>query len=92
VKSFLRVYHEDLGLYKKYGSRARLYLERLHISNNLMQCEDFSHDWLVEFQWHDLDREHSLMDGLRALKHQYDYLKREKVVSDNGIEILSNKP
>lgn len=92
MKAFLKVYHEDLPLYKRYGARARTYIYRLHIAKNLMANEDFSHDWLTEFEWKEMNYEHDLMAGLRELKKHYDYLKREKMVNVNDIETFRDKP
>lgn len=92
MKPYLKVYHEDLGLYRRYGAKARIYLKRLHISQNLMGNEDFSHDWLTEFAWKELEDEHDLMSGLRATKKRYDYLKRERLVNVDGVETQCNEP
>jgi hypothetical protein len=93
VKPFLKVYHEDIKLYKRYGAKARIYLKRLHISWNLMNNEEFSHDWLTEFEWKELDGQHNLMAGLVEIKHRYDYLKRERtvLVGDNAGEAVADK-
>ena len=91
MKPYLKVYHADVGLYKRYGAKARIYLKRLHISQNLMANEDFSHDWLTEFAWKEIEDEHNLMDGLRATKKHYDYLKRERLVNVDGVETFSNE-
>ena len=91
MKPYLKVYHADVGLYKRYGAKARIYLKRLHISQNLMANEDFSHDWLTEFAWKELDDEHDLMAGLKATKKRYDYLKRERLVNVDGVETFSDK-
>jgi len=88
MKAFLKVFHEDLLLYKRYGSKSRLYLNRLHISKNLMANEDFSHDWLTEFAWKEIDDRHDLSGGLRAIKKKYDYCKRERqTVNIDGLQI-----
>lgn len=88
MKVFLKVFHEDLPMYKRYGSKARLYLNRLHISKNLMMSEDFSHDWLTEFAWKEIDNRHDLSGELRSIKKKYDYLKRERqTVNIDGFQI-----
>lgn len=92
MKQFLKVTYEDRDMYRKYGSRARMYLHRLNISRSLMVNEDFSHDWLTEFAWKELDSEHNLVAGLRQLKKKYDYLRREKLVQTDGNEIFCDKP
>lgn len=91
MKAFLKVFHEDLPLYKRYGAKARLYINRLHISKNLMASEDFSHDWLTEFAWKEIDNRHDLAGGLRSIKKKYDYLKRERqTVIMNELQVLSD--
>lgn len=91
MKVFLKVFHEDLSMYRRYGAKARLYLNRLHISKNLMLSEDFSHDWLTEFYWKEIDNTHDLSAGLYQIKRKYDYLKRERqTVTMNESQVLGN--
>lgn len=91
MKQFLKVAHEDRDMYRKYGAKARMYLHRLNISRSLMVNEDFSHDWLTEFAWKELDSGHKLIDGLRNLKQRYDYLRKERLVETDGNEVFSDK-
>lgn len=86
MKAFLKVFHEDLSLYRRYGAKSRLYLNRLHISRNLMVSGDFAHDWLTEFAWKEIDDRHDLAGGLRGIKKRYDYLRKERqtvAINDN---------
>jgi hypothetical protein len=78
-------------MYKRYGSKSRLYLNRFHISKSLMLSEDFSHDWLTEFAWKEIEKDHDLSAGLRAIKKRYEYLKRERqTVTMNEFQVLSD--
>jgi hypothetical protein len=78
VRPFLRIYEADRQDYMKYGAKARIYLQRMNVSTQLMSDKDFAHDWLTEFKWHDLDATHNLMDGLKGVLKQYDWIKRER--------------